>query len=167
MSFRIGVFPGTFDPITYGHIDIIKRARKIVDKLIIGVAVNSKKLPIFNLNERVDIIKSQISCFENNNIEIEIEIINGLLANFMQERGASLIIRGLRMASDFAYEFQMSCINKRLNEDIETIFLTTAEENQFISSSFVKEVALLGGDVSKFLPANIARLLKERINIIK
>jgi pantetheine-phosphate adenylyltransferase len=159
---NIAVFPGTFDPVTYGHFDIMYRASKIVDKLVIGIAVSNRKNPVFSEEERLGMINQQIKVRpELKNTEVR--IFNGLLIDFMRKEGAKINIRGLRVASDFTYEFQMSCINKKLDSDIETIFLAAVEENQFISSTFVKEVAILGGDIRKFLPKEIAELLLKKL----
>lgn len=161
---NIAVFPGTFDPITFGHLDVISRSVKIFDKLIIGIAENSKKKPLFSLEERLSMIEEQIQImFDRYLCKIEVRIINGLLVDFMQREKVFINVRGLRMSSDFLYEFQMSCINKKLNPQIETIFLPSLEEKQFISSSLVKEVALLGGDVSKFIPKEIVNYLIKKI----
>ena len=159
---RIGVFPGTFDPITFGHIDVIHRAFKIVDKLIIAIAVNDRKNPVFTPQERLEMIYRQIRVSGYQNVEVK--IFNGLLVDFMKRENAKINIRGLRVASDFTYEFQMSCINKKLDETVETVFLAALESNQFISSTFVKEIALLGGDIEKFLPSDVAKLLVEKLN---
>ena len=127
---NIAVFPGTFDPVTYGHFDIMYRASKIVDKLVIGIAVSNRKNPVFSEEERLGMINQQIKVRpELKNTEVR--IFNGLLIDFMRKEGAKINIRGLRVASDFTYEFQMSCINKKLDSDIETIFLAAVEENQF------------------------------------
>ena len=160
---KIAVFPGTFDPITYGHLDIIRRASKIVDKLIIGVASNNRKNPIFTEEERLEMIDKQIKEYKNEFQNAEVMIFNGLLVDFMKSVGAKINIRGLRIASDFTYEFQMSCVNKKLDNETETIFLAALEENQFISSTFVKEIALLGGDITKFLPSEIAEKLLKKL----
>jgi pantetheine-phosphate adenylyltransferase len=162
---KIAVFPGTFDPVTHGHFDIMCRASKIVDKLIIGIASSNRKNPIFSEDERMEMINQQIK----NRPElknVEVKIFHGLLVDFMKKEGAKINIRGLRVASDFTYEFQMSCINKKLDNDIETIFLAAIEENQFISSTFVKEVAALGGDIKKFLPKEIAELLLKKMLLL-
>ena len=159
---NIAVFPGTFDPVTYGHFDIMYRASKIVDKLVIGIAASNRKNPVFSEEERLDMINQQIKIRpELKNIEVR--IFHSLLIDFMRKEGAKINIRGLRVASDFTYEFQMSCINKKLDSEIETIFLAAVEENQFISSTFVKEVAVLGGDIGKFLPKEIAELLLKKL----
>ena len=163
----IAIFPGTFDPITFGHIDIIKRASLFCEKLIIGVtsSQNSKKKILFSDEERIEMINSQIKNFDKN-LEIHAIIFNGLLVDFAKKENANLIIRGLRPYHDFGFEFRMACVNKKLDSSLETIFLTSLEENQFISSSLVKEVGFLGGDIEKFLPSEIALKLKKKINNI-
>lgn len=160
---KIGVFPGTFDPVTFGHLDIIYRASKILDYLIVGIASNKRKNPLFTSSERLKILKNQL-IRQNFPENIKVKVFDGLLVDFMLEEKSNLIIRGLRVASDFNHEFQMSCINKKLNSEIETIFLVALEENQFISSTIVKEIARLGGDIEKFLPAEIGKLLSIKIN---
>ncbi|WP_408647414.1 pantetheine-phosphate adenylyltransferase [Wolbachia endosymbiont of Pentidionis agamae] len=148
---RVGIYPGTFDPITFGHIDIIKRAYRLVDELIIGVAKDINKNIIFSAALRTQMIKNGIGSMSNLNIIP----FSGLLMHFAEEHNASVIIRGLRAVSDFDYEFQMSWINYKLSSKIDTIFLPASEDTQFISSSFVKEIAKLGGDISKFVPTNV------------
>ncbi|NUY39485.1 pantetheine-phosphate adenylyltransferase [Wolbachia endosymbiont of Litomosoides brasiliensis] len=156
---RIGIYPGTFDPITFGHIDIIKRACKLVDRLIIGVAENIDKHTTFNVKLRTGMAKNEIKRL---GIDVDVVSFNGLLVKFAKEQNASVIIRGLRAVSDFDYEFQMSWVNYKLLPEIETIFLPASEDAQFISSSFVKEIARLGESVSKFVPVGVQ---KELINL--
>ena len=158
---HIGIYPGTFDPITNGHTDIIRRAIKVVDQLVIGVARNDGKGPLFATDERVEIVRDEIAHLENGDAErIEVRAFDTLLVNFAQAVGASVVIRGLRAVSDFEYEFQMAGMNARLNPEIETVFLMASDRFQFISSRFVKEIGALGGDVSHFVsPRVAARLL--------
>lgn len=151
---RIGVYPGTFDPITLGHIDVIKRALKIVDKLIIAVAVDTAKTPIFSLEERVEMVRADVTPLANG-VEIEVLGFEGLLVNFAKDNNASIIIRGLRAVSDFEYEFQMSGMNTKLDPDIQTVFLPASEGTHFIASSFVKEIARLGGDVTDLVSPSV------------
>ena len=153
MADRVALYPGTFDPITNGHIDIIARAARLVDKLVVGVAVNIGKGPIFNLDERVELVKAEVEPLAaKTGILIEIVPFSTLLVDFAKTVGAQMIIRGLRAVSDFDYEFQMAGINYRLNPEIETVFLMASERHQFISSRFVKEIAAFGGDISSFVP---------------
>ena len=159
---KIGIYPGTFDPMTNGHIDIVKRSLKIVDKLIISVANNVNKIALLSIEERKSIINNDI---RKNNIEIvniEIKTVTGLLTDFAKVNHASCIIRGLRAVSDFEYEFQMTGMNYQLNPDIETIFLMSSDKNSFISSNFIKEVHKLGGDVSKFVTSNTIKILNNK-----
>jgi pantetheine-phosphate adenylyltransferase len=157
---RVGVYPGTFDPVTCGHKDIIQRASKLVDKLIIGVARNAGKNPIFTMEERADLLRADVAQMENHNgAEIEIRIFDKLLMHFAADCGANVIFRGLRAVSDFEYEFQMAGMNARLSPHIQTLFLPSSERYQFISSNFVKEISRLGGDVGTFVsPVVLARL---------
>jgi pantetheine-phosphate adenylyltransferase len=160
---RIGIYPGTFDPITNGHADIIRRAIKIVDRLVIGVARNDGKGPLFATDERVEIVRDEVAHLENGDAErIEVRAFDTLLVNFAQSAGASVIIRGLRAVSDFEYEFQMAGMNARLNPHIETVFLMASDRFQFISSRFVKEIGALGGDVSHFVSPRVAARLSDR-----
>ena len=160
---RIGIYPGTFDPITNGHTDIIRRAIKVVDQLVIGVARNDGKGPLFATDERVEIVRDEIAHLENGDAErIEVRAFDTLLVNFAQAVGASVVIRGLRAVSDFEYEFQMAGMNARLNPDIETVFLMASDRFQFISSRFVKEIGALGGDVSHFVSPRVAARLLDR-----
>jgi pantetheine-phosphate adenylyltransferase len=160
---RIGIYPGTFDPITNGHTDIIRRAIRIVDRLVVGVARNDGKGPLFATDERVEIVRDEVAHLENGDAErIEVRAFDGLLMHFAKSVGASVIVRGLRAVSDFEYEFQMTGMNARLNPDIETVFLMASDRFQFISSRFVKEIGALGGDVSHFVSPRVVSRLNER-----
>tara|TARA_B100000029_G_scaffold287306_1_gene281028 strand:+ start:280 stop:771 length:492 start_codon:yes stop_codon:yes gene_type:complete len=159
---KIGIYPGTFDPLTFGHIDVIKRSLKIVDKLIIGIADNDNKTPLLSIEERKLIIDSDIKDYFNQNNKIIIKNIDGLLTDFAKLNNVTCIIRGLRAVSDFDYEFQMTGMNYQLNPDLETIFLMSSDKNSFISSNFVKEVHKLGGDVSKFVSKNTIKILDNK-----
>jgi len=161
MTKKTGVYPGTFDPITFGHMDIIRRALKIVDKLIIAVAVDTAKTPIFSLEERVQMVREDISSLVDKDVEIEVTGFEGLLVNFAKENNASLIIRGLRAVSDFEYEFQMAGMNTKLRPDVQTVFLPASESTHFIASRFVKEVVKLGGDVSDLVSDNVKNNLSK------
>ena len=158
----IAVYPGTFDPITNGHVDIVTRAAKLVDRLVIGVAANPAKNPMFSLEERVEMVRADTE-HANAKTEITLRSFGNLLVDFAAEEGAAMIVRGLRAVSDFEFEFQMVGANARLNPDIEMLFLMASERHQFISSRFVKEIALLGGDVSSFVSPNVAAHLAARI----
>ena len=158
---RIALYPGTFDPITNGHLDIVSRAVKLVDKLVIGVAINQDKKPLFTLDERVEMIEAEVSRIDSSTV-IEVRPFEGLLMHFAEEIGAESIMRGLRAVSDFEYEFQMVAMNQRLNDKIETVFLMADPRHQAIASRLVKEIARLGGDVSAFVPPAIETRLKER-----
>lgn len=150
---RVGLYPGTFDPITNGHLDVIARAARLMDKLVIGVAINAGKGPMFPLEERVELVKAEIANnIKPNGVQIEVRAFEGLLIHFARELGAAMIVRGLRAVSDFDYEFQMTGMNYRMAPDIETVFLMASERHQFIASRLVKEVAALGGDISSFVP---------------
>ena len=150
---RIGVYPGTFDPVTNGHLDVIARAARLVDRLVVGVAINTGKGPLFSLDERVELVKAETDTISASvGSEILVVPFTGLLVEFARQSQARMIIRGLRAVSDFDYEFQMAGMNHRLAPDVETVFLMASETNQFISSRFVKEVATLGGDVTSFVP---------------
>ncbi len=151
---KIGIYPGTFDPMTAGHMDIVKRSLRIVDNLVIAVANNINKVSLFNLQERISIIKNDIKSIVDNESKIDVVELSGLLTTFANDQNATCIIRGLRAVSDFEYEFQMTGMNYQLNPNIETIFLMTSDKNSFISSNFVKEVHKLGGDVSNFVTKN-------------
>ncbi len=160
MSKYVGLYPGTFDPITNGHIDIVSRALKLVDKLVIGVAINADKGPLFNLDERVTMVEREVKPLaDGRGVEIEVKPFDNLLMHFAMEVDACMIIRGLRAVSDFEYEFQMVGMNARLNPEIETVFLMASDKNQFIASRLVKEIARLGGDVSNFVSPAVAEQL--------
>lgn len=160
---RIGIYPGTFDPITKGHLHIIKRVSRQVDKLIVGVASNIRKAPRFTLEERLAMVRTDCDNLPEKYCEIEVRPFDNLLIHFAREVNASFIFRGLRAVSDFDYEFQMTGMNARLAPDIETVFLMAADKWQFVSASFVKEIHSMGGDVSEFVtPATLARLDETR-----
>jgi pantetheine-phosphate adenylyltransferase len=160
---RIAIYPGTFDPVTNGHLDIIGRGAQLVDRLIVAVAVNAGKGPLFELEDRVDLLQEEIRHLpEAIAARIEVRPFRSLLMRFAEECGAGLILRGLRAVSDFEYEFQMAGMNHRLNPAIETVFLMASETHQFISSRFVKEIARLGGDVGSFVsPRVVARMQRQ------
>ena len=158
----VGVYPGTFDPITLGHLDIISRATRVVDKLVIAAHRNIGKGPMFAVDERVEMVRDAVEEIETNGAEIVVHSFDNLLVDFAEEVGARMIIRGLRAVSDFEYEFQMASMNARLNDRIETVFLTASERQQFIASRFVKEISKLGGDVSSFVTPRVAERLRER-----
>jgi pantetheine-phosphate adenylyltransferase len=160
---RVGVYPGTFDPVTNGHMDIILRAARIVDRLIVAVAVNAGKGPLFSLDERVAILKDEIEVEDGDlHRRIEVRSFDTLLMHFATSVHAQVIIRGLRAVSDFEYEFQMAGMNARLNRKIETVFLMASDRYQFISSRFVKEIGALGGEIGHFVSPRVADKLKRR-----
>lgn len=162
----IAVYPGTFDPVTYGHINILKRAAKIFDKVIMAVAADNYKNTIFSVEERLSLIQQccQKGCLKDIP-NIEVDIFHGLLINYLEEKKAVAIIRGLRAISDFEYEMQMAAINKHLNCKVETVFLMTAAEYSFVSSSIIKSVAMMGGDVDKFVPPVVVDALKDKYKV--
>jgi pantetheine-phosphate adenylyltransferase len=155
MSYITGIYPGTFDPITNGHADIIIRASKIVDRLILAVSTAYSKKPIFSIQERCRMVELYIEKYDLSS-KVEVMNFDGLLVDFAKSVNASIIIRGLRAVSDFEYEFQMACMNSRLNDKIETLFLPASEQTQFTSSRLVKEIASLGGEISAFVLPEIA-----------
>ena len=161
-AYRIGLYPGTFDPITNGHSDIIGRAVKLVDKLVIGVARNIGKGPMFSLDERVELIREQIAVHGD---RVEVLPFESLLIQFAQEVGASVIIRGLRAVADFEYEFQMTAMNQQLNRDIETVFLMADPRHQAIASRLVKEIAQLGGNIAPFVAPSVADRLLAKVKM--
>jgi pantetheine-phosphate adenylyltransferase len=160
---RVGLYPGTFDPITKGHYDVIRRAAKIVDHLVVGVAVNPGKEPMFSPDERVDMVRAEIEAMDSNDTRIEVKLFDSLLMHFAMELGAAVIIRGLRAVSDFEYEFQMVGMNSRLNPNIETVFLMASDNHQFIASRLVKEIAILNGDIHPFVSAKVAARIAARV----
>lgn len=159
---RVGLYPGTFDPITNGHLDIIGRAVKLVDKLVIGVAINEGKGPLFTLEERVDIVRKETAHLTGI-AEIEVVPFQGLLMHFAREVHAGIIVRGLRAVADFEYEFQMTAMNQQLDREIETVFLMADPRHQAVASRLVKEIAKLGGDVSKFVPPGVEKELLGKV----
>jgi pantetheine-phosphate adenylyltransferase len=160
---RIAVCPGSFDPVTFGHIDIFTRASTLFDKVIILVSTNLSKQPLFTPTERIKMIMDVTAGMDN----VVIDILDGLLADYVREVGACAIVKGLRAVSDFEYEFQMALANKKLYPDAETVFLTTSTENMYLSSSVVKQIAAFGGDISSFVPEIIKDSIMNRITGIK
>lgn len=163
---RVGFYPGTFDPITLGHGDVIRRALKLVDKLVIGVAINRDKGPLFDLDERVDLLSRDVQAQCPDDFDrIAVEPFEDLLMARAEAVGASVIIRGLRAVSDFEYEYQMVGMNRELNDEIETVFLMAEARHQAIASRLVKEIARLGGDVSSFVTPSVADALKRKYRV--
>jgi pantetheine-phosphate adenylyltransferase len=158
MSKSVAVYPGTFDPLTSGHEDLVKRASSLFERVIIGVAESRTKHPMFSLAERVEIAREVLTGYPN----VEIHGFDCLLMDFMRQHGASVIMRGLRAVSDFEYEFQMAGMNRNLYPDVETVFLTPSDQYMFVSATMVREIASLGGDVSKFVPALVQQRLATR-----
>ena len=155
---RIALYPGTFDPVTNGHLDIISRAVKLVDKLIIGIAVNPAKSPLFSLEERVEIIREETGeCAKVT--EVEVHTYDNLTIHFAREVGAQMVIRGLRAVADFEYEFRMTAMNQQLDRGIETVFLMADPRHQALASSLVKDIVSMGGDISRFVPPGVSRRL--------
>ncbi len=158
---RIAVYPGTFDPITNGHVDIIKRALRLFDKVVIAIAINSQKAPLFSLEERIDLIRK---CFGPNNNRIEVDTTSGLIVDYTVKKNACAIVRGLRAVSDFDYEFQLALMNRKLERKVETVFLMTGFRWIYISSSIIKDAAKHGGDVGGTVPAHVQTALKKKYN---
>jgi pantetheine-phosphate adenylyltransferase len=154
----LAVYPGTFDPITNGHVDILRRSLKIFDRVIVAVAENIRKTPLFSLSER----RAMIADALDRDPRLEVDAFQGLLAEYCRRRGATVVIRGLRALADFEYEFQLAHMNRRLAPDVETLFLMTGEDSFYVSSSLVKEVALMGGDVSRMVPRSVAAALADK-----
>ena len=162
---RLGVYPGTFDPVTNGHFDIVTRATRLVDRLIVAVAANAGKSPLFSAEERVAMLEAETKDLRNGDgSRIEVRSFDNLLMHFVAEVGASVILRGLRAVSDFEYEFQMAGMNARLNPKVETVFLMASDRHQFISSRFVKEIGRLGGDISHFVSPRVCDRLVQRFS---
>ena len=157
-AMRRAIYPGSFDPVTNGHVDVVERARKLFDEVIVAVAHNDEKQPLFPLPERLDLLQQTVGKLEN----VRIAQFHGLLVDFAAAQQASAVIRGLRAVSDFEFEFQMALMNRKLESSVETIFLMPKEEYTYLSSRLVKEIARLGGDVSKFVPDLVAKALRKK-----
>ncbi len=156
---KIAIYPGTFDPVTFGHIDLIERASKIFDKVIVAVAHNKSKGVLFSVEERVDMLEDAVKGMKN----VTIDDFNGLVVDYVRRNGANVMIRGLRMLSDFEYEFQMALTNRKLAGDIETIFMMPHEDYSYISSKLIKEAASFGADLKNFIPKKVAGALKKKL----
>jgi pantetheine-phosphate adenylyltransferase len=161
-KYLIGVYPGTFDPVTKGHLHLIQRASRLVDHLIVGVADNKRKGPLFSLKERQDMVQTDIDNLPEKGCEITVRPFSKLLIQFAKEMNASCIFRGLRAVSDFEYEFQMTGMNAKLDPEIETVFLMASDKWQFVSASFVKEICSMGGDINPFVTPQVAEILKQK-----
>ncbi len=158
---QIAIYPGTFDPITNGHLDIIKRAAKLFDKVIVAVAMNTGKSPLFTMEERKDMIAKAVKKIPN----VEVDLFSGLIVEYCQQQGATALIRGLRAVSDFEYEFQMALLNRKIGKDVESVFLMPKEKYTYLSSSMIKEIATFGGDVSCFVPEHVKEKLINKFEI--
>ncbi|MDP8299360.1 MAG: pantetheine-phosphate adenylyltransferase [Candidatus Tantalella remota] len=156
---RKAVYPGTFDPVTYGHLDVIKRAAALYDKVFIAIAPSRDKTPLFTIEDRVEMMREAVSEFGN----VEVESFDGLVVEYAKRKSTGVVIRGLRMISDFEYEFQMALTNRKLAPEIETVFMMPNESYSYLSSKLIKEVAILGADTSMFLPDNVEKKLKEKM----
>ncbi len=155
---RTVIYPGTFDPLTNGHLDLIQRAAKLFDRVIVAVAVNEGKGPLFTPEERMELVKASVTSIPN----VEVDTFGGLLVDYVAQKGGHAIVRGLRAVSDFEFEFQLALMNRKLNEQLETIFMMPKESFTFLSSRIVKEIARLGGDVSNFVPAHVVQALLKK-----
>jgi pantetheine-phosphate adenylyltransferase len=153
---RIAIYPGSFDPVTYGHLDIIKRAVRIFDKVIVAVAHNSEKDPLFSVSERVELLKKATGNIKG----VEIDDFHGLVVDYVKSKGTKVVIRGIRMISDFEYEFQMALTNRKLSEDVETIFMMPSESYSYLSSKLIKEAASLGANLKGFVPGFVEKAIK-------
>ena len=158
---RRAIYPGTFDPVTYGHLDVIKRAASLYDNVIVAVAASKEKGPLFTVEERVEMIKETVKALDN----VEVESFTGLVVDYAEKQSSKVVLRGLRMISDFEYEFQMALTNRKLNPDIETVFMMPNESYSYLSSKLIKEVAPLGADISNFVPKHVAEKLKEKMSL--
>src|SRR6185503_16127406 len=156
---RIAIYPGSFDPLTNGHLDVVQRAAKLFDRVIVAVAQNEGKGPLFSLKERFDLVRQSIQGFEN----VSVDTFEGLLVEYVEKRGGQAVIRGLRAVSDFEFEFQLALMNRKLNERVETIFMMPKDTYTFLSSRIVKEIARLGGDVSAFVPPQVVLALLRKL----
>jgi len=163
---RTGVYPGSFDPITLGHMDIIRRAMRLVDRLVIGVTTNASKSPMFTLDERLQMVRREIEDVGDGGAEVDVVAFDSLLMHFAERQGATIIIRGLRAVADFEYEYQMAGMNQQLNDAIETIFLMADVSLQPIASRLVKEIAIYGGDIGPFVTPAVATQVRERVEWI-
>jgi pantetheine-phosphate adenylyltransferase len=155
---RTAVYPGSFDPMTNGHLDVIQRAARLFDRVIVAIAINESKAPLFTMAKRKDLTLRSVRHLQN----VEVDTFTGLLVDYVSSKGGEAVIRGLRAVSDFEFEFQLALMNRKLNERVETIFMMPKESYTFISSRMIKEVARLGGDVSSFVPAHVEAALKEK-----
>jgi len=156
----LAVYPGSFDPLTNGHVDIITRGARIFDRIIVAILINAEKAPLFGMDERLDIAKEVFTAFPN----VEVDQFDGLLVDYVERRGAQVIVRGLRAVSDFEFEFQMALMNRRLNGKIETVFMMPAEQYSYISSRLIKEVFSLGGRVHGLVPDTVEERLRQKVN---
>jgi pantetheine-phosphate adenylyltransferase len=155
---RLAIYPGTFDPPTLGHLDVVERAAKLFEEVIIAIGVNSSKAPMLSVEQRLEALRSSVGHLSN----VKVDSFSGLLVEYATSKGARSIVRGLRATSDFEYEFQMAMVNRRLTEEIEMVFLMTKWEYSYLSSSIVREVAMLGGDVSQMVPPAVVEIIKSR-----
>ena len=156
---KIAIYPGSFDPVTYGHMDIIKRGLKIFDKVIVAVAHNAEKNPLFDVSERVALLKKSLKGIKR----VEVDDFRGLVVKYVKHKKATVVIRGLRMISDFEYEFQMALTNRKLSSDVETIFMMPSESYSYLSSKLIKEAASLGADLKAFVPHFVEKKIKEKL----
>lgn len=156
---KAAIYPGTFDPVTFGHLDVIKRVSSLYDKVFVAVAKSDEKSPLFSSEERVEMLKEATSEFSN----VQVESFSGLIVDYAVKKSAKVVVRGLRMISDFEYEFQMALTNRKLSPEVETVFMMPNESYSYLSSKLIKEVAALGADVSSFVPKNVEKRLKEKL----